>query len=200
MSTDGFIHVRDLDLAYMKEGKSFQVIKGLNLGIRKGEFAVLVGPSDSGKTCLLRLIGGFENPTGGEILVDGRPVTGPDPSRGYVFQFHASMMGRAMMVAPINSSTRPVRLNEYHAQYSDREGLARTEVSGHQEHFERFNNGSNRMVRPESSTKGAECCERRNDGSSWTWRDYCCARSLGCSWASLRFSCLRILQHKVRAV
>ena len=86
MSADALIQVKDLDLSYVKEGKPFEVIKGLNLSVGKGEFAVLVGPSDSGKTCLLRLIAGFENPTGGEILVNGQPVTGPDPSRGYVFQ------------------------------------------------------------------------------------------------------------------
>jgi ABC-type nitrate/sulfonate/bicarbonate transport system ATPase subunit len=86
MSAEGLIQVKDLDLTYIKEGKPFPVIKGLNLSVGRGEFVVLVGPSDSGKTCLLRLIAGFENPTGGEILVNGQPVTGPDPSRGYVFQ------------------------------------------------------------------------------------------------------------------
>jgi len=86
MSANGFIQVKDLDLVFMKEGKPFPVIKDLNASIGKGEFAVLVGPSDSGKTCLLRLIAGFEDPTSGEILVDGKSVKGPDPSRGYVFQ------------------------------------------------------------------------------------------------------------------
>lgn len=86
MSGNGFIQVKDLDLVFMKEGKPFPVMKGMNLSIKKGEFAVLVGPSDSGKSCLLRLIAGFDSPTKGEILVDGNPVTGPDPKRGFVFQ------------------------------------------------------------------------------------------------------------------
>jgi NitT/TauT family transport system ATP-binding protein len=129
MSTDAFIQVRNLDLAYMKEGKPFQVMKDMNLNINKGDFAVFVGPSDSGKTCLLRLIAGFENPTSGEILVDGHPVTGPDPSRGYVFQ---DMILFPWMTVYDNASFGPKsrgldekKVQEVTSKWLDKIGLAK---------------------------------------------------------------------------
>jgi len=53
-----------------------EAVKGISLEVRKGEFVTLLGPSGCGKTTTLRMIGGFEAPDAGEILVDGRPVDG----------------------------------------------------------------------------------------------------------------------------
>ena len=61
-------------------------INGLNLRIWRDEFAVIVGPSGCGKSTLLNLVGGFEKPTEGHILVSGNPVQGPGRDRGIVFQ------------------------------------------------------------------------------------------------------------------
>jgi ABC-type Fe3+/spermidine/putrescine transport system ATPase subunit len=61
----------------------------LDFSIRRGELVSLLGPSGSGKTTALRIIAGFERPDEGRIFVDGRDVTGLDPSRrriGFVFQ------------------------------------------------------------------------------------------------------------------
>lgn len=51
------------------------VIEGFNLSIRRGEFVTLLGPSGCGKTTLLRMIGGFELPTSGELLLNGRDIS-----------------------------------------------------------------------------------------------------------------------------
>ena len=51
------------------------VIEGFNLSIHRGEFVTLLGPSGCGKTTLLRMIGGFELPTSGELLLDGRDIS-----------------------------------------------------------------------------------------------------------------------------
>ena len=65
------------------------VLENLNFSVEEGEFVSLLGPSGCGKTTLLTMIGGFQEPTTGEIVVDGEVVTGPSSERGYVFQNYA---------------------------------------------------------------------------------------------------------------
>ena len=68
------------------------VVRDLSLDVAKGEFLTLLGPSGSGKTTTLMMLAGFEQPDGGEILLDGRPITGIPPHRrdiGVVFQSFA---------------------------------------------------------------------------------------------------------------
>jgi len=62
------------------------VLKGLSLEIERGELFCLLGPSGCGKTTVLNLLAGFEQPAGGAIQVDGRPVTAPGVERTVVFQ------------------------------------------------------------------------------------------------------------------
>ncbi|GAA1799475.1 ABC transporter ATP-binding protein [Planosporangium flavigriseum] len=82
------LRVRDLR-------KSFggnEVLRGIDLDVRTGEFLTLLGPSGSGKTTLLRIIAGFESHTSGEMLLRGRDIAGLSPSErglGMVFQQYA---------------------------------------------------------------------------------------------------------------
>src|SRR5437870_10007249 len=67
-------------------------VTGIDLDVPKGAFLALLGPSGCGKTTCLRLIGGFEQPTGGSVLIEGREVNGVPPYRrpvNMVFQSYA---------------------------------------------------------------------------------------------------------------
>ncbi len=61
-------------------------IEGLDLDVADHEFLTIIGPSGCGKTTLLRIIAGLIPFEQGEVLIDGRPVTGPGPDRAVVFQ------------------------------------------------------------------------------------------------------------------
>ena len=67
-------------------------VRDVNIAIEDGEFVVFVGPSGCGKTTTLRMIAGFEEPSAGEILIDGEVVNDLEPrdrGLGMVFQSHA---------------------------------------------------------------------------------------------------------------
>ena len=69
-----------------EEGEPIYALKGINLAIAPNEFVSIVGRSGCGKTTLLNIIAGLLRPTTGAVLIDGRPVRGPGPDRGMVFQ------------------------------------------------------------------------------------------------------------------
>jgi len=63
-----------------------RALLGIDLRVEPGQFGCVVGASGSGKSTLLSLVAGLDQPSAGEVLLDGRPVTGPGPDRGLVFQ------------------------------------------------------------------------------------------------------------------
>ena len=72
-------------------GKTIAV-EDFNLQVKKGELVSFLGPSGCGKTTTLRMVAGFENPTGGKILIDGKDVTNRSPNQrdvGMIFQSYA---------------------------------------------------------------------------------------------------------------
>jgi len=76
----------------LKAFGSTTVVKNVSLGFEKGEFVSLLGPSGCGKTTILRMIAGFEHPTSGRILVEGKDISGLPPNQrkiGMVFQAYA---------------------------------------------------------------------------------------------------------------
>ncbi len=94
------ITIRDVTKTYTRGKQQVEVLHGMNLEIPKGDFVALMGPSGSGKTTLLNLIGGLDQPTKGEISIDGKRIdslSAGDLTRwraanvGFVFQFYNLM-------------------------------------------------------------------------------------------------------------
>jgi NitT/TauT family transport system ATP-binding protein len=79
-----------------KSFDSTEVLAGVSLEARDGEFVCILGPNGSGKTTILRLIAGLEPVTEGRITVDGVPADGGQVPIGYVFQQHALLPWRTV--------------------------------------------------------------------------------------------------------
>jgi ABC-type nitrate/sulfonate/bicarbonate transport system ATPase subunit len=82
------VSVRDLWMSFPGKagGEPVHVLERIDLDVQPGEFVCIVGPSGCGKSTLLNIVAGFLTQTRGEAIVDGKPVSGPDPRRIFVFQ------------------------------------------------------------------------------------------------------------------
>ncbi|MDO4941503.1 MAG: ABC transporter ATP-binding protein [Lachnospiraceae bacterium] len=76
----------DLTKIYSDTNGDVTAIDHVNLEVKESEFVMIVGPSGCGKTTLINILGGLNEATSGEVLLDGRPVKGPGADRGMVFQ------------------------------------------------------------------------------------------------------------------
>jgi putative ABC transport system ATP-binding protein len=89
------IEVTNLHKTYNSSEVKVHAVRGINLSFEQGEFTAIVGPSGSGKTTFLNMIGGLDNPTSGEIIIDNINIGNLKPSEltdfrmlniGFVFQ------------------------------------------------------------------------------------------------------------------
>ncbi|MDO9413850.1 MAG: ABC transporter ATP-binding protein [Pseudolabrys sp.] len=81
------VEVRDLGHIYAGRDGPVPALSDISLTVPTGRFVVIVGPSGCGKTSLLMMLAGLRTQTSGTIMIDGRPIATPDPSRvGVVFQ------------------------------------------------------------------------------------------------------------------
>ena len=105
------VEVRNVSKTYVRGSQKVSVLQGLSLTIASGDFVALMGPSGSGKTTLLNLIGGLDQPSGGEVHVGGTRIDNLSSGAlarwraanvGFVFQFYNLM--------PVLSAIRNVEL------------------------------------------------------------------------------------------
>jgi ABC-type nitrate/sulfonate/bicarbonate transport system ATPase subunit len=83
------IQIRRVGKSFGAPGLATPALGEIDLDVAEREFVCLLGPSGCGKSTLLNIVAGFLAPTTGTVLVDGRPVRGPAPERGVVFQEYA---------------------------------------------------------------------------------------------------------------
>jgi NitT/TauT family transport system ATP-binding protein len=125
--------VKDLRKDFGSGGESHTVFDQVSLDIHRREFVTIIGPSGCGKSTFIRIVAGLDDATGGEILLDGKPIHGPGPDRGMVFQGYTLfpwrtvrqnvMFGLEMRGAGRSSSEQEAR------QWLDVVGLSKVENS-----------------------------------------------------------------------
>jgi lipoprotein-releasing system ATP-binding protein len=95
--SDPLVSVQNVSKSFEHEGRSLEVLQGIDLDIASGEMVTIVGPSGAGKSTLLHLVGTLDLPTEGRIFYEGQDVTRLGSSElaefrnqsiGFVFQFH----------------------------------------------------------------------------------------------------------------
>ena len=80
------LEVKGLNKVYKTAKGETTALKNINFKTHRREFVCVIGPSGCGKSTLVRILAGLESYSGGEVLLDGNPVTGPGRDRGMVFQ------------------------------------------------------------------------------------------------------------------
>jgi nitrate/nitrite transport system ATP-binding protein len=80
------LELQNVSKSYRAGARTVDVLSHVNLQVAEGEFVAIVGYSGAGKTTLISLLAGLQAPDAGRALFEGRPMDGPGPERGVVFQ------------------------------------------------------------------------------------------------------------------
>lgn len=92
-----FLEIKQIKKAFGQGDSRVEVLRGIDLSLKNGEFCVLLGPSGSGKSTLLNIIGGIDGADSGEIVIDGEPMSHMNEKQltmyrrkhlGYIFQMY----------------------------------------------------------------------------------------------------------------
>jgi ABC-type nitrate/sulfonate/bicarbonate transport system ATPase subunit len=80
------LQVRGVERRFESAGGSMLALEATNLDVAENDFVTILGPSGCGKSTLLRIVAGLDVQTAGEVLLDGKRISGPSAERGMVFQ------------------------------------------------------------------------------------------------------------------
>ncbi|MFB2770826.1 nitrate ABC transporter ATP-binding protein [Pelatocladus sp. BLCC-F211] len=89
-----YLEIKDVSKVYPTKNGPFTVLDGVNLNVGEGEFICVIGHSGCGKSTLLNMVSGFNHPTNGQVLLEGKAITKPGPDRMVVFQNYALLPWR----------------------------------------------------------------------------------------------------------
>jgi ABC-type nitrate/sulfonate/bicarbonate transport system ATPase subunit len=81
-----YLKIDHVDKSFHRGSRETEVLKDVSLSIESGEYVSIIGHSGCGKSTLLNIVAGFEQPTTGQVTLDGRAIHAPGPERGVVFQ------------------------------------------------------------------------------------------------------------------
>jgi NitT/TauT family transport system ATP-binding protein len=97
--TDPTIELRAVSVSFAarRGGAMVEALREVSFTVGTGELVAIVGPSGCGKSTILNLVAGFLAPTGGQVLYQDRPVSGPGPERGVMFQDYALFPWRTVL-------------------------------------------------------------------------------------------------------
>ncbi|MPS29491.1 MAG: ABC transporter ATP-binding protein [Alcaligenaceae bacterium] len=116
------------------KGERHVALSDISLDLRDGEFISILGPSGCGKSTLLYIVGGFVKQTSGVVEIDGRPVTGPGPDRGPVFQEFALYPWKTVL-GNVAYGLRQQGVAKAPAEARARELLAMVGLSGYENFY-----------------------------------------------------------------
>jgi NitT/TauT family transport system ATP-binding protein len=123
VSNDAHIVIEGVDMVYGAGQRPLHALAEIDLTVGRGEFVSIIGPSGCGKTTLLRIVGGLQDPTGGRVLIDGRPPRRAQREKriGFVFQDPSLLPWRSV----IENVHLPLQVNRRRdlAASRDPEGL-----------------------------------------------------------------------------
>ncbi|MCJ9427710.1 ABC transporter ATP-binding protein [Kordiimonas marina] len=100
MTDDHLFDLKGVSKRFIKGKEAISIFDGLDMTIKKGDFLAIMGPSGSGKTTLLNMLGGVDQPTGGEVWFDGKRIDKLSEGQmanwragniGFIFQFYNLM-------------------------------------------------------------------------------------------------------------
>ena len=84
-----FLLIDQVSKVYPTKTGDYIVLDGIDLSVKEGEFVCVIGHSGCGKSTLLDMVSGFNTPTSGQVLLNGKAITKPGPDRMVVFQGYA---------------------------------------------------------------------------------------------------------------
>jgi len=114
------IGLEDVSLFYRSKTAEVHALDGISLAAADREFVALLGPSGCGKSTLLKLISGLIPQSSGVIRVNGKPIKGPTPSIGIVFQSPLLMAWRTVLEnVLLQIEIRNLRVADYRAAASE---------------------------------------------------------------------------------
>jgi ABC-type nitrate/sulfonate/bicarbonate transport system ATPase subunit len=116
------------------QGQPTQALTPVDFEVRENDFVTILGPSGCGKSTLLRIVAGLDQPTTGQVLLDGVPVQGPGADRGMVFQSY-TLFPWLNVEQNIRFGLRERGMPEHEQKERSDDFIAKVGLRGFEQHF-----------------------------------------------------------------